>query len=206
MLEPKLRPAARALDCSSTTSTFRWRRRRPRGDREDDRRRLAELAVLDGHRDARLARQGAGTADALPRPDRGLAVRLGSDPRRAVRRGGRRLCPLIEKAIGPTQLWLSAYNNDVFGYLPSARVLAKGGYETRGVVHGGPGFFLPESQDAVVAKVKELAGTGGATINTEMSDSALESRPSEVRYDDDVGGARGKSPSPSARNRRDHRP
>ena len=68
---------------------------------------------------------------------------------------------LIEDAIGPLQLWLSAYNNDVFGYLPSARVLEEGGYETRGLVHGGPGFFSPASQDAVVEKVKELAGKSG---------------------------------------------
>jgi len=64
---------------------------------------------------------------------------------------------LIENALGPAHLWLSAYNNDVFGYLPSARVLAEGGYETRGVVHGGPGFFSPEAQDVVVARVRELA-------------------------------------------------
>jgi hypothetical protein len=68
---------------------------------------------------------------------------------------------LIEKALGPMQLWLSAYNNDVFGYLPSARVLAEGGYETRGVVHGGPGFFSPDAQDVVVAKVRELAEKAG---------------------------------------------
>jgi neutral ceramidase len=68
---------------------------------------------------------------------------------------------LIERAIGPMQLWLSAYNNDVFGYLPSAHVLAEGGYETRGVVHGGPGFFSSKAQDAVVGKVKELADKAG---------------------------------------------
>jgi neutral/alkaline ceramidase-like enzyme len=68
---------------------------------------------------------------------------------------------LIEHAIGPLQLWLSGYNNDVFGYFPSARVLAEGGYETRGVVHGGPGFFAPAAQDALVAKVKELAAKAG---------------------------------------------
>jgi neutral ceramidase len=67
----------------------------------------------------------------------------------------------IEQAIGPTQLWLSAYNNDVFGYLPSARVVAEGGYETRGVVHGGPGFFSPAAEDAVVAKVKAMAEKAG---------------------------------------------
>lgn len=68
---------------------------------------------------------------------------------------------LVEQAIGPLQLWLSAYNNDVFGYLPSARVLAEGGYETRGVVHGGPGFFSPTAQDVLVAKIRELAGRAG---------------------------------------------
>ena len=68
---------------------------------------------------------------------------------------------LIERAIGPLQLWLTAYNNDVFGYLPSARVIEDGGYETRGVIHGGPGFFAPQAQDAVVSKVKELAAKAG---------------------------------------------
>lgn len=68
---------------------------------------------------------------------------------------------LIERAIGPIQLWLSGYNNDVFGYFPSARVLAEGGYETRGVVHGGPGFFAPAAEEVLVAKVKELAEKAG---------------------------------------------
>ena len=68
---------------------------------------------------------------------------------------------LIEQAIGPMDLWLSAYNNDVFGYLPSARLLAEGGYETRGVVHGGPGFFSPAAQAVVVRKVRELAARAG---------------------------------------------
>ncbi|MCI0683327.1 MAG: neutral/alkaline non-lysosomal ceramidase N-terminal domain-containing protein, partial [Gemmataceae bacterium] len=30
---------------------------------------------------------------------------------------------MLEKALGPNQLWIAAYCNDVFGYLPSARVL-----------------------------------------------------------------------------------
>ena len=48
--------------------------------------------------------------------------------------------PLLEKALGPNQLWIAAYCNDVFGYLPSAHVLAEGGYETRGLYAGGIGF------------------------------------------------------------------
>ena len=68
---------------------------------------------------------------------------------------------LIEDAIGPNKLWVSAYNHDVFGYLPSARVLREGGYETRGLYVGGIGLFAPEAEGIVVSKIKELAAEVG---------------------------------------------
>jgi hypothetical protein len=68
---------------------------------------------------------------------------------------------LIEDAVGPLQLWLAAYSNDVFGYVPSARVLREGGYETRGMIYGGPGFFAPEVETVLVQKVQELAAKAG---------------------------------------------
>lgn len=68
---------------------------------------------------------------------------------------------LTEEALGPLKLWLSAYCNDTFGYLPSARILREGGYETRGLYHGGIGYFAPEAQDALVSKVRELADRAG---------------------------------------------
>jgi hypothetical protein len=64
---------------------------------------------------------------------------------------------LVEKALGPNRLWLSAYCNDVFGYLPSARVLSEGGYETRGLYAGGIGQFDPRAQDVLVSTVRDLA-------------------------------------------------
>lgn len=64
---------------------------------------------------------------------------------------------MLEHSLGPKPLWLAAYCNDVFGYLPSARVLDEGGYETRGIIYGGPGFFDRTAQDKLVAKVRELA-------------------------------------------------
>lgn len=68
---------------------------------------------------------------------------------------------LLEKALGPNRLWLSAYANDYFGYLPSARLLAEGGYETRGL----DGIrFSPKAQDVLTAKVRELAGKVGRTL------------------------------------------
>ncbi len=63
---------------------------------------------------------------------------------------------LIEKALGPMNLWVAAYSNDVFGYLPSDRLLGEGGYETR---RG----FSAKAQDALVTKVRELATTVGRT-------------------------------------------
>jgi hypothetical protein len=71
---------------------------------------------------------------------------------------------LLEKALGPNQLWIGAYCNDVYGYLPSARVLEEGGYETRGLYSGGVGFFDAKAQDVVVAKVRELAKKAGREL------------------------------------------
>jgi hypothetical protein len=70
----------------------------------------------------------------------------------------------LEKALGPNRLWPAAYCNDVSGYVPSARVLAEGGYETRGLYAGGIGLFAPQAQDVLVAKVRELAGKAGRTL------------------------------------------
>ncbi|NQT13734.1 MAG: neutral/alkaline non-lysosomal ceramidase N-terminal domain-containing protein, partial [Planctomycetes bacterium] len=39
--------------------------------------------------------------------------------------------PLLETAIGHRKLWIAGYSNDDFGYLPTAKVLSEGGYETR---------------------------------------------------------------------------
>ena len=66
----------------------------------------------------------------------------------------------IEKTIGPLNLWVAAYANEGFGYLPSARVIAEGGYETRGL-SSGDGWFAPAAEDAIAAKVSELAAKVG---------------------------------------------
>lgn len=63
---------------------------------------------------------------------------------------------LVEDAIGPLNLWLASYCNDTFGYVPSARVLREGGYETRGLYSGGVGYFAPEAESVLVEKVREL--------------------------------------------------
>jgi hypothetical protein len=72
--------------------------------------------------------------------------------------------PLLERALGPLYLWIAAYSNDVFGYLPSKRVIEEGGYETRGIYYGGPGFFSPAAQDTVVNAVGDLARKAGRKL------------------------------------------
>ncbi len=72
--------------------------------------------------------------------------------------------PRLEKALGPNNLWIAAYCNDVFGYLPSARVLAEGGYETRGLYSGAAGFFDAKAEDVLVARVRELARKAGRNV------------------------------------------
>ncbi len=63
--------------------------------------------------------------------------------------------PLVENEIGHVRLWIAGYCNEVFGYLPSAKVIREGGYETRGV--GTLGFFAPEAEKVVVETVRKLS-------------------------------------------------
>ncbi|MDO8543379.1 MAG: neutral/alkaline non-lysosomal ceramidase N-terminal domain-containing protein [Opitutaceae bacterium] len=72
---------------------------------------------------------------------------------------------LIENAIGPTRLWVAGYCNDVFGYVPTARILAEGGYESRGIDRGDAvGIFTPQAEKEIVAAVKNLAQQTGRAI------------------------------------------
>jgi hypothetical protein len=75
---------------------------------------------------------------------------------------------LTEKALGPLNLWVAGYCNDVYGYLPSARVLAEGGYETRGL-YVGIGLFAPEVQNIVMSAITEMALTAGRPMSAKIA-------------------------------------
>lgn len=70
----------------------------------------------------------------------------------------------LEKALGPNQLWIAGYCNDVFGYLPSARVLSEGGYETRGLYTGSAGLFAPQAEAVVIDGLRALAVQAGRKL------------------------------------------
>jgi hypothetical protein len=64
----------------------------------------------------------------------------------------------VEKLADPERLWIAGYCNDKIGYLPSRRVVEEGGYEAQGLTKGfgGPGFFSPAAEDAVLTAVRDL--------------------------------------------------
>ena len=64
---------------------------------------------------------------------------------------------MAERALGPLNLWPSGYNNEVYGYLVTGRILEEGGYETRGLYSGTPGLFSPATEKAVMDAVKAMA-------------------------------------------------
>lgn len=65
---------------------------------------------------------------------------------------------LKRELAGPT-VWVAGYSNDVFGYVPSKRVLLEGGYEAGGAMLYGslPGPFAPTVEERIISKVHELA-------------------------------------------------
>jgi hypothetical protein len=69
--------------------------------------------------------------------------------------------PLIQDALGPLNLWIAAYCHDVFGYVPVAKTLEQGGYETRGMIYGAIGLFTPQTQEILIDKVRQLARAAG---------------------------------------------
>ena len=71
-----------------------------------------------------------------------------------------------EAALGPERLWVAGYCNQVFGYLPAARIVAEGGHETVRLVEE-TGLFAAEAQDVVVATVRRLAARAGRPWGTD---------------------------------------
>jgi len=65
---------------------------------------------------------------------------------------------LKAELAGPP-VWVAAYANDVFGYVPSRRVLLEGGYEARDSIRyysSLPAPFAPSLEERIVDKVHEL--------------------------------------------------
>jgi hypothetical protein len=58
------------------------------------------------------------------------------------------------------RMWIAGYSNDVFGYVPSLRVLREGGYEGGDamIYYGRPGPFSDAVEELIVGKARRLIG------------------------------------------------
>lgn len=65
----------------------------------------------------------------------------------------------LKRELAGPAVWVAGYSNDVFAYIPSARVLQEGGYEATGAIlySSLPSPFAPTIEDRIVGKVHELA-------------------------------------------------
>lgn len=64
----------------------------------------------------------------------------------------------LKRELAGPAVWVAGYSNDVFGYVPSARVLQEGGYEASGAVlySSMPSAFATSIEETIVTKVREL--------------------------------------------------
>jgi hypothetical protein len=65
----------------------------------------------------------------------------------------------LKRELAGPAVWVAGYCNDVFGYLPSLRVLREGGYEAGGAMLWGslPGPFSETVEERVVSKILQMA-------------------------------------------------
>jgi neutral ceramidase len=67
----------------------------------------------------------------------------------------------LQRELAGPVVWIAGYSNDVFGYVPSLRVLQEGGYEGGGAMLWGslPGPFAEDVEERIVNQVKKLAAS-----------------------------------------------
>lgn len=64
----------------------------------------------------------------------------------------------LKREIRDTNLWVAGYSNDVFAYVPSARILIEGGYEAdfNLIYYGLPGRFRNDVEEVLVKGIHAL--------------------------------------------------
>jgi neutral ceramidase len=66
----------------------------------------------------------------------------------------------LAKEYPQRRMWVAGYSNDVFGYVPSARVRREGGYEGGDamIYYGRPAPFTEGVEEIIVSEVKKRLG------------------------------------------------
>ena len=73
----------------------------------------------------------------------------------------------LKAEIADSAVWVAGYSNDVFGYVPSLRILQEGGYEGGGAMRYTdlPGPFASSIEDRIVDKVHEMVDKARTTTS-----------------------------------------
>jgi len=73
----------------------------------------------------------------------------------------------LKKELPGKAVWIAGYSNDVFGYIPSVRVLREGGYEAGDAMRYTelPGPFAPSVEERIIGKVHELTARARPTTS-----------------------------------------
>ena len=73
----------------------------------------------------------------------------------------------LKAEIAGPAVWVAGYSNDVFGYVPSLRVLQEGGYEGGGAMRytNLPGPFAPSVENRIVDKVHKMVDKARTTAS-----------------------------------------
>jgi putative membrane-bound dehydrogenase-like protein len=82
----------------------------------------------------------------------------------------------LKKVLDDPNLWVTAYANDVLGYIASERMRAEGGYEydRSGIYYGLPGPWASGSEDLLIRRVIELLQNSGRS-KPQSADASLRS-------------------------------
>jgi hypothetical protein len=66
----------------------------------------------------------------------------------------------LDREYPKRRMWVAGYSNDVFGYVPSLRVLREGGYEGADamIYYARPGPFNEQVEELIISKVRQLIG------------------------------------------------
>ena len=64
----------------------------------------------------------------------------------------------LKREFAGRNLWVGAYANDVFAYVPSVRVLLEGGYEAdyNLIYYGLPTRFSNDVEEVLIKKAREM--------------------------------------------------
>lgn len=89
----------------------------------------------------------------------------------------------IAQLLGPQGLWVAAYCNESFGYLPTAQILKEGGHESMCLTLD-IGLFAPAVEDVIISEVRNLAQKAGTRsvppVKTKASAPATDSTPAKI--------------------------